>query len=39
MRVKLIAAYGVNLPSGYNMTKDKVDIVSAAVREILAGRG
>lgn len=36
---KVIAAYGVNLPSGYNMTEDKVDIVSAAVREILAGRG
>ncbi len=36
---KIIAAYGVNLPSGYNMTEDKVDIVAAAVREILAGRG
>jgi perosamine synthetase len=36
---KVIAAYGVNLPSGYNMTEDKVDIVSGAVREILAGRG
>ncbi|MBI1981570.1 MAG: DegT/DnrJ/EryC1/StrS family aminotransferase [Methylocystis sp.] len=36
---KVIAAYGVNLPSGYNMTEDKVDIVAAAVHEILAGRG
>lgn len=36
---KVVAAYGVNLPSGYNMTEDKVDIISAAVREILAGRG
>ncbi|MFO1102253.1 MAG: DegT/DnrJ/EryC1/StrS family aminotransferase [Methylocystis sp.] len=36
---KIIAAYGVNLPSGYNMTEDKVDIVAAAVREIIAGRG
>ncbi len=34
-----IAAYGVNLPSGYNMTEDKVDIVAAAVRDIIAARG
>lgn len=34
-----IAAYGVNLPSGYNMTEEKADIVASAVREIIAARG
>lgn len=33
-----IAAYGVNLPSGYNMTEDRVETVCAAVREIVAAR-
>ena len=31
-----IAKYGINLPSGYNMTEDKVDMVCAALRDILA---
>jgi perosamine synthetase len=30
-----ISATGVNLPSGYNMTEDKVDIVCKAFREVL----
>src|ERR1700687_2504941 len=30
-----IARYGVNLPSGYNMTEDLVDIVCLAYREVL----
>ncbi|THD47997.1 MAG: DegT/DnrJ/EryC1/StrS family aminotransferase [Bradyrhizobium sp.] len=30
-----IAQYGVNLPSGYNMTEELVDLVCAALREIL----
>lgn len=34
-----IAAHGVNLPSGYNMTEEKADIVASAVREIIAARG
>jgi perosamine synthetase len=33
-----IAECGVNLPSGYNMTEDLVDIVCAALREIIAER-
>lgn len=33
-----IARHGINLPSGYNMTEDKADIVAGALREILAGR-
>lgn len=36
---QIIAAHGVNLPSGYNMTEDKVDIVAAAVREIVSACG
>jgi perosamine synthetase len=34
-----IADYGVNLPSGYNMSEELVDIVCAALREIVAARG
>jgi perosamine synthetase len=30
-----ISRTGVNLPSGYNMTEDKVDIVCRALREVL----
>ncbi|MGH7874292.1 MAG: DegT/DnrJ/EryC1/StrS family aminotransferase [Candidatus Binatia bacterium] len=30
------AAYGVNLPSGYDMTEAKVDIVAGALAEIIA---
>jgi perosamine synthetase len=33
-----IADYGVNLPSGYNMSEELVDIVCAALREIVAAR-
>ena len=33
-----IADFGVNLPSGYNMTEGLVDIVCGALREIIAGR-
>jgi hypothetical protein len=33
-----IAEFGVNLPSGYNMTEDLVDVVCAALREIVAAR-
>jgi perosamine synthetase len=33
-----IAAYGVNLPSGYNMTEEKADFVASAVSEILSAR-
>lgn len=33
-----IASYGVNLPSGYNMTEAKADIVATAVREIIFER-
>ena len=33
-----IANYGVNLPSGYNMTEDLVDIVCQAYREIINDR-
>jgi perosamine synthetase len=32
-----IAAHGVNLPSGYNMTQELVGVVSEALREVLAG--
>ena len=32
-----ISEYGVNLPSGYNMTEEQVDLVCAALREILGG--
>lgn len=32
-----VAAFGVNLPSGYNMDEDKVDLVSRAVAEIIRG--
>ena len=32
-----ISEYGVNLPSGYNMTEAQVDLVCAALREILGG--
>lgn len=31
-----VARYGLNLPSGYNMTEEKVDIVCRAFHEILA---
>jgi perosamine synthetase len=31
-----ISKCGINLPSGYNMTEDKVDLVCRAFREILA---
>ncbi len=31
-----IAAYGVNLPSGYHMDEAKVDLVARAFREVLA---
>ncbi|WP_188575233.1 DegT/DnrJ/EryC1/StrS family aminotransferase [Azorhizobium oxalatiphilum] len=34
---QFIARVGINLPSGYNMTEDKVDLVCAAFREVLAG--
>ena len=34
-RGQSIARCGVNLPSGYNMTEARVDLVSRAVREIL----
>jgi perosamine synthetase len=34
-----IAEFGVNLPSGYNMTEELVDVVCAALREIVAARG
>jgi perosamine synthetase len=34
-----IADFGVNLPSGYNMTAGLVDLVCAALREIVAVRG
>jgi perosamine synthetase len=33
-----IAEFGVNLPSGYNMTEDLVDLVCGALREIIAER-
>jgi perosamine synthetase len=33
-----MANYGVNLPSGYNMTEDLVDLVCGALREIVAER-
>ncbi len=33
-----LAEYGVNLPSGYNMTEGLVDIVCGALREIIAER-
>jgi len=33
-----IAEFGVNLPSGYNMTEDLVDLVCGAFREIVAER-
>jgi perosamine synthetase len=32
-----VAAFGVNLPSGYNMDEAKVDLVSKAVAEIVRG--
>jgi perosamine synthetase len=35
----LLARYGINLPSGYHMTSDKVALVSDAFREILAQKG
>jgi perosamine synthetase len=35
---KYIARFGVNLPSGYNLTEEKVDLVCTAFREILSGR-
>lgn len=31
-----VARYGVNLPSGYHMDEEKVEIVSSAVKEIIA---
>jgi perosamine synthetase len=34
-----IAEFGVNLPSGYNMTEELVDVVCGALREIVAARG
>ncbi|WP_051357007.1 DegT/DnrJ/EryC1/StrS family aminotransferase [Azorhizobium doebereinerae] len=34
-----IARVGVNLPSGYNMTEAKVDVVCAALNEILLDHG
>ena len=35
-RGQAIARHSINLPSGYNMTEEKVDIVCQAMREILA---
>jgi perosamine synthetase len=35
----LVARHGVNLPSGYHMTRDKVSLVCDAFREILRDRG
>lgn len=32
-----VSQYGVNLPSGYNMTEASVDLVAAAVTEIVQG--
>jgi len=32
-----VSACGVNLPSGYNMTEDKVDVVCRAFREVVRG--
>lgn len=32
-----VAAFGVNLPSGYNMDEEKADLVSRAVAEIIRG--
>lgn len=32
-----VATYGVNLPSGYNMTEETVDVVAGALAEIIAG--
>jgi perosamine synthetase len=32
------ATYGVNLPSGYNMTEENVDTVAGALAEIIAGQ-
>ena len=34
-----IAKTGVNLPSGYNLNEDLVDVVCSALREIIARRG
>jgi perosamine synthetase len=34
---KQVAQYGVNLPSGYNMTEEKVDLVAKVLKEILSG--
>lgn len=33
-----IAPYGVNLPSGYDMTEEKVDVVARAFAEIISSR-
>jgi perosamine synthetase len=33
-----IARCGINLPSGYNMTEEKVEIVASALKEIVTGR-
>jgi perosamine synthetase len=33
-----VADYGLNLPSGYNMTEGLVDIVCGALREVVAER-
>jgi perosamine synthetase len=35
---RTVAAHSINLPSGYNMTEEKVDLVCRAFREILAGK-
>ncbi|GLS19476.1 glutamine--scyllo-inositol aminotransferase [Labrys miyagiensis] len=35
-RGQAIAKHSINLPSGYNMTEEKVDIVCRAMREILS---
>lgn len=38
-RGQAIARHGLNLPSGYNMNEDKVELVVAALTEILVEKG
>ena len=35
-RGQVVAKYGINLPSGYHMTEEKVDMVCAALRDIIS---
>jgi perosamine synthetase len=35
---RVVSRHAINLPSGYNMTQDKVQIVCDALREVLAAR-